>query len=99
MRKKPITSYNAIVDLQSSRSNFGIDECPCIGTQSFLRLQTATRLSMEMLCLQGFYKDDIVKMRMVLLAGQMGALVGNSFTCTVIQRLLKLSIRAAEAMA
>ena len=88
-----------VVDLQSGALNIGFDVSPCLTrkrgqSRAFFSLQHARPLSMNELCrLQGL---DIREMRITLTKSQMGSLLGNAFTCTVLARVLASAIQAAE---
>eukprot|EP00959_Pyramimonas_sp_CCMP1952_P305869 6400598-Pyramimonas_sp.AAC.1 len=61
-------------------------------------LQTAKRLSCkEMMRLQGFTTDEIAGVDFSDVSNHtLGNMIGNGFAKTVVQRLLKASIDAAE---
>ena len=88
-----------VVDLQSGALNIGFDVSPCLTrargqSRAFFSLQHARRLSMNELCrLQGL---DSREMRISLTNAQMGSLLGNAFTCTVLARVLASAIQAEE---
>ena len=101
---KPATDYGVIIDMGSSKLNMGIGYSPCLTATrckglSYMDLQTAKRLSCkEMMRLQGFTTDEIAFMDFSDVSNHtLGAMIGNGFTKTVVQRLLKSAMDAAEA--
>ena len=94
--------YAAIVDVGGSNCNVGIGRCPCITKTrarsfAFYSLQHGSPLTLrEMLKLQGFTADEISHMNMVGRPSQVGGLVGNAFTKTVLAAVLRQAIVASE---
>jgi len=94
-----VESYPAVVDLECSSLNMAVGVCPCItrnrgGAHSFWLLQHGRRLTTsEMMRLQGF---DPTTIHVNVSKTQMGHLLGNGFTCTVVERILRAAIEAAE---
>ena len=96
-------SYEVAVDAGSSRTNFGYGVCPCItktrgSSLAMFNLQMGDFFNVkEMLRLQGFADEEINALNLhCVTARQLGGLIGHSFTKTVVQRILKNAIRAAE---
>ena len=94
------TSYPIIVDTQSTDLNMGWGVCPCLtkargGALAFWSLQHARPLSARELCrLQGLKPSSLV---ISITPNQLGALLGNGFTCTLMSRLIQAAINASEA--
>ena len=88
-----------VVDLQSGALNIGFDVSPCLTrargqSRAFFSLQHARPLSMNELCrLQGL---DSREMTINLSRAQIGSLLGNGFTCTVLARVLVSAIEAED---
>ena len=91
--------FPVVVDLQAPSLSMGWDVSPCLtkargGSQAFFSLQHARRLSVNEMCrLQGL---DSREMTINLSPVQMGHLLGNGFTCTVLARVLVSAIQAEE---
>lgn len=96
-------SYPVIVDLGGSKLNMAIGYSPCLtssrcSARGYAWLQTATRLSTaELFKLQGFTEKNMLDMEFVLPRGQLASMIGNAFTKTVITRVLKQAVKAAES--
>jgi len=84
-------SLPVVVDTNSTGLSISFDETPCItksraAARAFWLLQYGRPLSIrELLRCQGF---DPTRMRLVGTDCQMGARVGNAFTCTVLRAIL-----------
>ena len=97
------SSYNVIVDTASSKLNMGIGYSPCLTAsrgagRAFVDLQTAKKLSLsEMLRLQGFTTEEMAGMNFVGARSSIGHMAGNAFTKTVIMRIVRAALSAAEA--
>eukprot|EP00959_Pyramimonas_sp_CCMP1952_P080704 1686218-Pyramimonas_sp.AAC.1 len=100
---KSATDYGVIVDMGSTKLNMAIGYSPCLTAtrckgRSYMDLQTAKRLTCkEMMRLQGFTNDEIAGMDLSSHSDwALGSMIGNGFTKTVIQRIMKAAITAAE---
>ena len=95
--KQP-TEYPIIVDTAGSQLNMGWNVAPCLtkargGALAFWSLQHGRPLTISELCrLQGLSSSD---MHIPISANQMGGLLGNGFTCTVVTRVIAAAIDAA----
>ena len=104
-RQVPPESIPVIVDTGSGKLNMALDRAPCLTKQrgkslSFFKLQTGEFMSVfELMRLQGFTDDEMARMNFVVSPSQVGKMVGNSFTKTVMQRLIRNAIVAAELCA
>ena len=100
--KRPPEELCVLVDKGASNLGIGIGVAPCLTkargqSHNLFKLQTGQAMSLtELLRLQGFDNDEIASMNMVISPKQLGGLLGNGFTKTVLQRLLVCCIRAAE---
>ena len=98
-RRRSMANFPAVVDLHGASLNMGLDVSRCLtkargGSQAFYSLQHARRLSVNEMCrLQGLDSRD---MNINLTRRQMGHLLGNGFTCTVLARVLVSAIQAEE---
>ena len=88
-----------MVDLECSSLNMAVGVCPCItrnrgGAHSSWLLQYGLRLTTsEMMRLQGLDPNTI---HVNVSKTQMGHLLGNGFTRTVVERLLRAAIESSE---
>ena len=95
----------AICDAGGTSVNVGIEKTPCLAqargkTLSFFKLQTAEFCSLrELFRLQGFSDAEVDGMRIHQKDSVIAGMLGNGFTKTVMQRVLKAAIAAAEAPA
>ena len=92
------TKYAVIVDIGGSKPSWGVGHCPCItatraSSKAFWSLQHGRRLTIsEMLRLQGFDPTKVVR---VGKDSAMGSRIGNSFTLTVLSRVMDAALSAA----
>ena len=97
------TSYQVGVDAQSSQVNYQYNGIPCLTqargkTLSHWKLQSGTFFSLTELCrLQGLSDQEIGQINLsAVTQTQLGGLLGNSFSKSVVQRILVRALRAAE---
>ncbi len=97
------TSYQVGVDAQSSQANYAYNGIPCLTqargkTLSHWKLQSGTFFSLTELCrLQGLSDQEIGQINLSAVSqNQLGGLLGNSFSKSVVQRILVRALRAAE---
>ncbi len=97
------TSYQVGVDAQSSQVNYQYNGIPCLTqargkTLSHWKLQSGTFFSLTELCrLQGLSDQEIGQINLsAVTQNQLGGLLGNSFSKSVVQRILVKALRAAE---
>ncbi len=97
------TSYQVGVDAQSSQVNYQYNGIPCLTqargkTLSHWKLQSGTFFSLTELCrLQGLSDQEIGQINLsAVTQNQLGGLLGNSFSKSVVQRILVRALRAAE---
>ena len=97
------TSYQVGVDAQSSQVNYAYNGIPCLTfraakTLSHWKLQSGTFFSLTELCrLQGLSDQEIGQINLsAVTQTQLGGLLGNSFSKSVVQRILVRALRAAE---
>jgi hypothetical protein len=91
------------VDAQSSQVNYQYNGIPCLTqargkTLSHWKLQSGTFFSLTELCrLQGLSDQEIGQINLsAVTQTQLGGLLGNSFSKSVVQRILVRALRAAE---
>ena len=97
-------SYACIVDKAASSTSGSFGYAPCLTAArgscfAFMNLQTGTNLTIsEMFRLQGFDDTEMASMKLDCVSDrQISTMLGDSFTKTVMQRLINLAIRAAES--
>lgn len=92
-------TYSVVVDLAGTKVQVGYHCAPCLtktrgAADAFFSLQHARFLSLRELCrLQGLNVDH---MQLNISRAQIGGMLGNGFTCTVIARVVAAAIQAAE---
>ena len=92
--RKPV-----VLDVGGTRVQVGHNFSPCVTRRrgaafAMFSLQHGRPLSIHELCrLQGLNSNE---MNIAVTKPQMGALLGNGFTCTVVARVMAAAIQAAE---
>ena len=95
---QPVTSFDVVVDIGSSSLNMAEGVTPTLtksraSSGMFWSLNLGRALSLsEMIRLQGFNPS---KLLLNISNSQVGARLGNAFTCTVFQKVLACAIEAA----
>ena len=98
--KDPL-DYDAIVDTGGSRLGIGFEDCPCIchGRGSSLAIWNLNRwrplTTMELLRYQGYNTAKLPFSCDGISRNQMGGLLGNSMTVTVVARVMRAAIDSA----
>ncbi len=93
--------YAVVADLAGSKAVVGWDVAPCLTKAGKMRdrlfsIQHNRCLSIPEMCrLQGL-NYDLMKIDIAL--PQMGSMLGNGFTCTVLARVMAAAIQAAEGL-
>ncbi len=96
---KDPTSYPVVVDTCSTKPQICYNYAPCLtkargGALGFWTLQHGRPLNVRELCrLQGL---DIERLKVTVTDHQLGGLLGNGFTVTVIQRVILNALLVAE---
>ena len=94
------TGYSLVADLGGTRLSMNWHLATCLTAHrgrglSFWSIQHARPLTCKELCrLQGFNADE---MKITVSACQMGGLLGNGMTCTVLARVIAAAIQALES--
>ena len=95
-------TYSVVVDLAGSKVQVGYGCAPCLtkargAADAFFSLQHGRFLSLRELCrLQGLNVD---LMKLNISRAQIGGMLGNGFTCTIIARVVAAAIEAAKGSA
>lgn len=95
-------SYTVVVDLGGRREQVGWDVCHCLtrnrgSEDAFFSLQHQRFMSIrELGRLQGLCVD---RMKINVSRAQIGAMLGNGFTSTVVARVVAAAIQSAEGSA
>ena len=96
------TELCVVADLAGSKVGMGWHHTPCLTkshglARAFWTIQHNRRLSVrELARIQGL---DIDRMNVSVSCNQMGGLLGNGFTCTVMARVCAAAIQALEGSA
>ena len=98
MKGLPVESLPVVANLHNGA--IGYDVCPCLNDRSLLQfwsLQHARKLSItEVFRLQGF---DVKQMTIPILSDKhRGRLIGETFTCTVLARVMACAIQASRGI-
>ena len=94
------TGYSLVADLGGTRLSMNWHLATCLTAHrgrglSFWSIQHARPLTCKELCrLQGFNADE---MKITVSDRQMGGLLGNGMTCTVLARVIAAAIQALES--
>ena len=89
------TREDFIIDIGGSTPKIGHGFCPCItktraGNMAFYSVKRYRRLSVDdMLKLQGFDPRDFAGWQKIVSTRQMGMMVGNAMTLSIMERLMR----------